>query len=64
MTGLACASRNFNLSHYRMIQLLDYYFAFTRDADWERGSRPVVYQSLAKTALDLSVTERQVQRLE
>jgi len=48
----------------RMIQLLDYYFAFTRDSDWERGSRPVVYQSLAKTALDLSVTERQVQRLE
>ncbi len=48
----------------RMIQLLDYYFAFTRDADWEQGSRPVVYQSLAKTALDLSVTERQVQRLE
>ena len=47
-----------------MIQLLDYYFAFTRDADWEQGSRPVVYQSLAKTALDLSVTERQVQRLE
>lgn len=48
----------------RMIQLLDYYMAFTRDADWEEGARPIVYQSLAKTSLDLGVSERQVQRLE
>lgn len=48
----------------RMIQLLDYYFAFTRDCDWEEGSRPIVYQSLSRTALDLDVTERQVQKLE
>jgi len=48
----------------RMIQLLDYYMAFTRDADWEQGARPIVYQSLAKTALDLGVSERQIQRLE
>ncbi len=48
----------------RMIQLLDYYLAFTRDCDWEEGSRPIVFQSLAKTALDLGVTERQIQNLE
>ena len=48
----------------RMIQLLDYYMAFTRDVDWEEGSRPIVYQSLARTALDLGVSERQIQKLE
>lgn len=48
----------------RMIQLLDYYFAFTRECDWEEGARPIVYQSLARTALDLGVSERQVQKLE
>jgi hypothetical protein len=48
----------------RMIQLLDYYMAFTRDADWEEGARPIVYQSQSKTALDLGVSERQIQRLE
>lgn len=48
----------------RMIQLLDYYFAFTRDVDWEEGSRPIVYQSLSRTALDLGVSERQIQKLE
>lgn len=48
----------------RMIQLLDYYIAYTRDVDWEEGSRPIVYQSLSRTALDLAVSERQVQKLE
>lgn len=48
----------------RMVQLLDYYFAFTRPADWEEGARPIVYQSLSKTSLDLGVTERQIQKLE
>ena len=48
----------------RMICLLDYYLAFTRDIDWEEGSRPIVYQSLSRTALDLGVSERQVQKLE
>jgi hypothetical protein len=48
----------------RMIHLLDYYMAFTRDTDWEEGARPIVYQSQSKTALDLGVSERQVQRLE
>lgn len=48
----------------RMIQLLDYYLAYTRDVDWEAGGRPIVYQSLSRTALDLGVSERQVQKLE
>jgi hypothetical protein len=48
----------------RMAALLDYYLAFTRDSDWEEGSRPIVYQSLARTALDLGVSERMVQKLE
>jgi replication initiation protein RepC len=48
----------------RMMQLLDYYFAFTREIDWEQGSRPIVYQSLSRTALDLGVGERQIQKLE
>lgn len=48
----------------RMISLLDYYLAYTRDVDWEEGSRPIVYQSLSKTALDLGVSERQIQKLE
>lgn len=48
----------------RMIALLDYYMSFTRDIDWEEGSRPIVYQSLAKTALDMGVSERQIQILE
>lgn len=47
-----------------MIALLDYYMSFTRDIDWEEGSRPIVYQSLAKTALDMGVSERQIQILE
>ena len=48
----------------KMIHLLDYYMAFTRDIDWEQGSSPIIYQSLSKTALDMGVSERQVQRLE
>lgn len=48
----------------RMIQLLEYYMAYTRACDWEEGSRPIVYQSLARTALDLGVSERQIQKLE
>lgn len=48
----------------RMIQLLDYYMAFTTEQDWEEGSRPIVFQSLSRTALDLGVSERQIQKLE
>jgi replication initiation protein RepC len=46
-----------------MICLLDYYFAFTRPIDWQTG-KPIVYQALSKTALDLGISERQVQKLE
>ena len=38
--------------------------AYSRDVDWEQGSRPIVYQSLARTALDMGVSERQIQKLE
>ncbi len=48
----------------RMINLLDYYMSFTRDIDWEEGASPIVYQSLSRTALDLGVSERQIQKLE
>lgn len=48
----------------RMISLLDYYISFTRECDWEQGSSPVVYQSLSRTAFDMGISERQVQRLE
>ena len=48
----------------KMIELLDYYMGFTREQDWEEGANPIVYQSLSKTALDLGVSERQIQRLE
>ena len=47
-----------------MIQLLDHYFAFTQQLDWEEGGRPIVFQSLTRTAFDLGVTERQIQKLE
>lgn len=48
----------------RMIVLLDYYMAYTSSLDWEQGSRPIVFQSLSRTALDLGVSERQIQKLE
>ena len=48
----------------RMIQLLEYYLLFTQDRDWTEGQRPIVYQSLYKTALDFGVGERQIQKLE
>jgi len=48
----------------RMIELLDYYIAYTRDQDWEQGNRPIVYQSLSRTALSMGVSERQIQKLE
>ncbi len=48
----------------RMIQLLDYYMSFTRECDWQRGARPIVFQSVSKTALDFGLSERQIQKLE
>ena len=48
----------------KMIQLLDYYMAFTQDQDWKKGATPIVYQCIAKTALNMGVSERQIQRIE
>lgn len=48
----------------RLIQLLDYYMAFTRECDWEEGSAPIVYQSVTRTAMELGICERQVRRME
>lgn len=48
----------------RMVNLLEYYMAFTREIDWQSGQSPIVYQTLTKTAMDLGISERQVQRLE
>lgn len=48
----------------RMVQLLEYYLLFTQEADWRAGQRPVVYQSLYRTALDFGVGERQIQKVE
>ena len=48
----------------RMIHLLEYYLAFTREIDWQEGQYPIVYQTQTKTAMDLGISERQVQRLE
>lgn len=48
----------------RMLQLLEYYLAYTTAVDWEEGARPIVFQSLARTAMDLGVGERQIQKLE
>ena len=47
-----------------MVQLLEYYILFTKEHDWKDGARPIVYQSLYKTALDFGVGERQIQKLE
>jgi replication initiation protein RepC len=48
----------------RMTELLDYYMSFTREVDWSEGHSPIVYQSSSRTALDLCISERQIQRLE
>ena len=47
-----------------MVALLEYYVMFTRDCDWAPGGRPIVYQSLVKTARKFRVSERQIQYLE
>jgi replication initiation protein RepC len=46
-----------------LLRLLRYYVGFTRSRDWLEENA-VVYQSVVRTALDLGVTERQIQYLE
>lgn len=48
----------------RLVALLDYFVAFTTDLDWEEGARPVVFCSVSRIAMDLGVSERQVQYME
>jgi replication initiation protein RepC len=48
----------------RMVELLDYYLAYTREEDWLAGARPIVFQGVTRTAMDLGVSERQIQKLE
>ena len=48
----------------QMINLLDHYMAYTREIDWEQGSRPIVYKTIFRIAGDIGLSERQVQRLE
>jgi replication initiation protein RepC len=48
----------------QMINLLDYYMAFTRDIDWTNGNRPIVFKAISATALEMGVSERQIQMLE
>ena len=47
-----------------MINLLEYYLRFTRECDWSEDGRPIVFQSVLKTARDFRVSERQIQYLE
>jgi hypothetical protein len=47
-----------------MVRLLEHYMLFTKDQDWKEGSHPIVYQSQYKAALELGLSERQLQRLE
>ena len=48
----------------QMINLLDYYLSFTKDLDWEGKGAPIIYQSLCRTAFDLGLSVRQIQRIE
>ncbi len=48
----------------KMIRLLDHYMMFSREIDWREGGQPIVYQSQYKTAMDLDMSERHLQRLE
>lgn len=57
------AGRDLGFTH-KMITLLEYYIMFTKDVDWEEENAPIVYQSLTKTAMDLDISDRQIQRLE
>lgn len=75
-SGLEADTNRFELIHLvkragkaagftlKMVELLEYYVVHTFDHDWRQGERPIVYQSLARTALALGVSERQIQKLE
>ena len=47
-----------------LIELLDYYLWRTSEIDWTEGNQPICYQAVISTALDLGISERQVNKRE
>ena len=47
-----------------LISHLEYLINHTRDCDWGDGGRPIVYKTVQKTALELGLTERQINNRE
>lgn len=48
----------------QMANLLDYYLSYTQPQDWQKDNKPIVFQSLCRTAYDFSLSIRQIQRIE
>lgn len=57
------AGRNFGLS-FADLRLLTLYVSFTRAEDWQEGSRPIYTRPVFRTASDLGISARQVNRSE
>ena len=57
------AGRHFGLG-FTDLRLLTLYVGYTRPQDWERGGRPVYTRSVWRTASDLGISSRQVNRSE
>lgn len=47
-----------------LIEMLEYYLVRTSEIDWTEGNRPICYQAVTTTALDLGISERQVLKRE
>lgn len=47
-----------------LIEMLEYYLVRTNEIDWTEGNRPICYQAVTTTALDLGISERQVLKRE
>jgi len=57
------AGRHFGLS-FADLRLLTLYVGFTRAQDWEEGGRPIYTRPVFRTASDLGISARQVNRSE
>jgi len=57
------AGRNFGLG-FTDLRLLTLYVGYTRPQDWEEGGRPVYTRPVWRTASDLGISSRQVNRSE
>jgi len=57
------AGRHFGLS-FADLRLLTLYVGFTRAEDWEEGGRPIYTRPVFRTASDLGISARQVNRSE